>query len=394
MLDPTTFLYALVGALGLIGADAYYNSTTLHIEISVAPAYQERGYSEAVVESIFAGELENIASTPSVVTQLQFLTSKHKPISSALAEAAHLKEPFEAAKAAVGIKYSTLLAGVVVDSIDGKDFPRIMVTGQTEALKHFSLTVPLTSGSSIDLALSEAAFRSMNVINPYLAALYAFSKAERKGVYPFEADGLVEGWLANAPTSTYSPDRALFENLNGLSSLLDRDPVAAEAWFNKAHRSDPELHVALLNMGFMAIYRGDYERAIELCKELTETSIWSGSENDPTLYAAQVAMGVALASLGRIEESDSHFEEAIALFPDGVSAYFYWARSLLKQGRGEEAKALIASATRNAKKIVNYAELAGLYFWLPNEPNGVLERRAKYLPRVFGVLDKPASSSQ
>ena len=105
-------------------------------------------------------------------------------------------------------------------------------------------------------------------------------------------------------------------------------------------------------------------------------------------------MGVALASLGRIEESDSHFEEAIALFPDGVSAYFYWARSLLKQGRGEEAKALIASATRNAKKIVNYAELAGLYFWLPNEPNGVLERRAKYLPRVFGVLDKPASSSQ
>ena len=394
MLEPTTLLYALVGALGLIGADAYYNSSTLHIETSVAPVYEEKGYSQKVVESIFAGELENIASTPSIITQLEFVTSKHKPVSSALAEAAHLKEPFEAAKAAMGISYSTVLASIVVDTIDGKDFPRIVVTGNTENLKHFSLTVPLTSSSSVDLALSEAAFRTMKEINPYLTALYAFSRAEKNGVHPSQADALISEWIANAPTSVYSPERALFENLRGLSSLIDNDPIAATAWFNKAHKSDPDLQPAILNLAFMAKLSGDDERAVELCKQVIDSSFWSESANSRLVYAAHAGLGIALASQGKFEESDSHFAEAITMLPNGVAGYLYWARSLTKQGRSAEAKALVETAMRNAKKIVNNAELASLYFWLPDGPDGVLERRTKDLPKVFGALLSPASTSQ
>ena len=394
MLEPTTLLYALVGALGLIGADAYYNSSTLHIETSVAPVYEEKGYSQKVVESIFAGELENIASTPSIITQLEFVTSKHKPVSSALAEAAHLEEPFEAAKAAMGISYSTVLASIVVDTIDGKDFPRIVVTGNTENLKHFSLTVPLTSSSSVDLALSEAAFRTMKEINPYLTALYAFSRAEKNGVHPSQADALISEWIANAPTSVYSPERALFENLRGLSSLIDNDPIAATAWFNKAHKSDPDLQPAILNLAFMAKLSGDNERAVELCKQVIDSSFWSESANSRLVYAAHAGLGIALASQGKFEESDSHFAEAITMLPNGVAGYLYWARSLTKQGRSAEAKALVETAMRNAKKIVNNAELASLYFWLPDGPDGVLERRTKDLPKVFGALLSPASTSQ
>ena len=394
MLEPTTLLYALVGALGLIGADAYYNSSTLHIETSVAPVYEEKGYSQKVVESIFAGELENIASTPSIITQLEFVTSKHKPVSSALAEAAHLNEPFEAAKAAMGISYSTVLASIVVDTIDGKDFPRIVVTGNTENLKHFSLTVPLTSSSSVDLALSEAAFRTMKEINPYLTALYAFSRAEKNGVHPSQADALISEWIANAPISVYSPERALFENLRGLSSLIDNDPIAATAWFNKAHKSDPDLQPAILNLAFMAKLSGDNERAVELCKQVIDSSFWSESANSRLVYAAHAGLGIALASQGKFEESDSHFAEAITMLPNGVAGYLYWARSLTKQGRSAEAKALVETAMRNAKKIVNNAELASLYFWLPDGPDGVLERRTKDLPKVFGALLSPASTSQ
>ena len=339
MLEPTTLLYALVGALGLIGADAYYNSSTLHIETSVAPVYEEKGYSQKVVESIFAGELENIASTPSIITQLEFVTSKHKPVSSALAEAAHLKEPFEAAKAAMGISYSTVLASIVVDTIDGKDFPRIVVTGNKEGLENFSLTVPLTSSSSVDLALAEAAFRTMKEINPYLTALYAFSRAEKNGVHPSQADALISEWIANAPTSVYSPERALFENLRGLSSLIDNDPIAATAWFNKAHKSDPDLQPAILNLAFMAKLRGDNERAVELCKQVIDSSFWSESANSRLVYAAHAGLGIALASQGKFEESDSHFAEAITMMPNGVAGYLYWARSLTKQGRSAEAKA-------------------------------------------------------
>ena len=394
MVEPATLLYALVGALGLIGADAYYNSTTLHIETSVAPAYEARGYSQKVVESIFAGELENITRTPSIITQLEFVTSKHKPFSAALAEAAHLKEPFEAAKAAVGISYSTVLASIVVDSIDEKDFPRIVVTGNTEQLKNFSLTVPLTSNSSVDLALSEAAFQTMKQINPYLTAIYAFSRAEKNGIHPSQADSLVSEWIASAPISVYSPDRALFENLRGLTYLINRDPIAAEAWFRRANESDPDLQVAILNLAFMANFRGENERATELYKQVTDRSFWSESIDDKIVYAAHVGLGFSLASQGSFEESDSHFAEAITMKQNGVAGYFYWARSLLKQGRTAEAKVMVEFASRNAKQIVNYAELAGLYFWLPDEPNGVLERRTKNLPRVFGALVSSTSTSQ
>ena len=394
MLEPTTLIYALVGALGLIGADAYYNSSTLHIETSVAPVYEEKGYSQKVVESIFAGELENIASTPSIITQLEFVTSKHKPVSSALAEAAHLEEPFEAAKAAVGISYSAVLASIVVDTIDGKDFPRIVVTGNKEGLENFSLTVPLTSSSSVDLALAEAAFRTMKEINPYITALYAFSRAEKNGVHPSQADALVSEWIANAPTSVYSPERALFENLRGLTSLIDNDPIAATEWFNRANKSDPDLQPAILNLAFLAIWSGDNVRAIELYRQVVDTSLWSESSNEKLGYAAHIGLGIALASQGKFEESDSHFVEATTILPNGVSAYFYWARSLLKQGRTAESTALLETAKRNAKKIENFAELAPLYFWLPEQQGGVLERRTMDLPKVFGALLSPSSTSQ
>ena len=96
----------------------------------------------------------------------------------------------------------------------------------------------------------------------------------------------------------------------------------------------------------------------------------------------------------QFEESDSHFAEAITMLPNGVAGYLYWARSLTKQGRSAEAQALVETAMRNAKKIVNNAELASLYFWLPDGPDGVLERRTKDLPKVFGALLSPASTSQ
>ena len=144
----------------------------------------------------------------------------------------------------------------------------------------------------------------------------------------------------------------------------------------------------------MANFRGENERATELYKQVTDRSFWSESIDDKIVYAAHVGLGFSLASQGSFEESDSHFAEAITMKQNGVAGYFYWARSLLKQGRTAEAKVMVEFASRNAKQIVNYAELAGLYFWLPDEPNGVLERRTKNLPRVFGVPVSSTSTSQ
>lgn len=389
MVEPTTLLYALVGAAGLLGAEAYYNSSTVHIETSVAPVYEYKGYSHKVVEAIFAGELENIAHTNSVTGQLEFVTSHRKPVGSALAEAAGLSSSFEAAKAAAGIEHTTVLASVVVDTKDGKSSPRIVVAGNTNGTSHFNLTIPLTESTSVDMALAEAAFRTMNEINPYLAALYAFGRAEKNGVHPVEADRLVEEWIENAPTNVYSPERALFENLRGLSFLIDGDPASAEVWFQKSSKSDPEFGPATINLAFMALHKGYFVRAAELLEPVTQESLWPSSVDDRIVYAAHVGLGVALSGLGKFEESDSKFADAAKLKPDGVSVYYYWARSLLKQNRTAEAKSLVETSQRNAKQIVNLPELATLYFWLPDEPNGPLERRTKNLPKMLTQLMAP-----
>lgn len=394
MFEPTTLLYALVGAAGLLGADAYYNSSTIHIETSVAPIYEQKGFSQKVVEAIFAGELENIANTGSVTGQLQFLTSSSKPVSSAVAAAVHLEEPFEAAKSAVGINYAKVLASVVVDTKEGKDVPRIVVAGNTSNTHHFSFTVPLTPDTPVDSALAEAAFRTMNEINPYISALYSYQRAEKNSVHPTEADRLILEWLEKAPTSVQSPERGLFENLRGLSHLLDNDLILAETWFLKAHKSDPESVPAILNLAFIALYRGYFERAVELLEPVSESPFWSLSKDDQLIYSANVLLGVALAGQGKFEESEAHFAQATTLKTNAVSGYFYWARSLLKQNRTAEATSILETALRNATQIKNYPELANLYFWLPEEPNGILERRTNQLPKVLGMLVSPQGMPQ
>lgn len=160
---------------------------------------------------------------------------------------------FHSINSAAGVKHTTMLASVVVDAKEGKDVPRIVVTGNTNNTHHFNLTVPLPPETPVDLALAEAAFRTMSVINPYRVALYAFEKAEVNGVRPVEANRIIEEWIEKAPTSVYSPERALFENLGGLSFLIDNNVAMAETWFSKAQKSDPDFAPAKLNLAFIAL---------------------------------------------------------------------------------------------------------------------------------------------
>jgi tetratricopeptide (TPR) repeat protein len=93
-------------------------------------------------------------------------------------------------------------------------------------------------------------------------------------------------------------------------------------------------------------------------------------------------LGIAFAGLGKFETSNGHFERAIAINPNGVGGYFYWARELLKRGRTVESEAVMGMARRNVQKIVNYPEVAALYFWLPDSAQGTLQKRTKTLPEL------------
>jgi tetratricopeptide (TPR) repeat protein len=63
-------------------------------------------------------------------------------------------------------------------------------------------------------------------------------------------------------------------------------------------------------------------------------------------------LGIAFAGLGEFETSNGHFERAIAINPNGVGGYFYWARELLKRGRTVESEAVMGTARRNVQKVI------------------------------------------
>ena len=42
----------------------------------------------------------------------------------------------------------------------------------------------------------------------------------------------------------------------------------------------------------------------------------------------------------------------------------------------------MGTARRNVPKIVNYPEVAALYFWLPDSAQGTLQKRTRTLPEL------------
>ena len=97
MIGPVTALYALLGGVGLVTADAYLSSYTIHLETIVAPVYVESGFERQLVEALFIAELEDIIDADSIVPAPHLLSTRDKPFSSALADAAGLSHAFEAA---------------------------------------------------------------------------------------------------------------------------------------------------------------------------------------------------------------------------------------------------------------------------------------------------------
>lgn len=377
MLDPVTILYAMLAAAGLVGADAYINSSKLYLRANVAPAYVERGFSSHVVEAILLGKLNNITETRSLVVSREIVSSNKPTISGSLAEVAGITEALESVKTAVGLENPILLASVVVDKINSVEVPRMIVAGQNEHGKDFEFSITLNDEKPFDEVLAEVAQRAMNEISPYLTALHAFDDAEEANEFPTEAEDLVKDWLSSASAQQYDAERALFENLYGLIHLLKNDIDEAERWFLKSSKSDPNFKLATLNLAFIAAYQGEYLKAIALASPTADEDSLLVIEDDHIKYSALNLTALSYSQLDDFEKAEDYFQRAAQLMPDGVSVYYYWSSCYRRQGMHDEMEMLMRTAERNSAQMVNYPELATLYIWLPLVPGQQLEQRSK-----------------
>lgn len=378
-MEPITAIYAILGGLSLVGADSYFSSSTVHFKTTVAPAYEESGLSADLVESLMLAEFEEIIDAKSLVKAPHLLSSKDQPVSSALAHAAGLSEALEAAKSTVGVSHPELVVSVLMEKRDNKEYSRIVVAGDTEEGRKISFSVPINE-RPIEAALEETAFKAMLEINPYVAILHAMEVAEASSAPPLEAERLLKEELDRSSRDETDPRRAQLENLMGLIQLLLNKPKEAGYWFEKAGKSDETFVVSILNDAFIAMLQNDCAKAVERITSIVEPSYWLMTGDKVVLYAAYNTLGICLSRTGQKEAANEAFEKAGRIRPDGTSVYYYWSKSLLAEGRKQEADAMMTLAKRNVSKLDSYPEVAMMHFWAPEAGSTVLLRRMRTLP--------------
>lgn len=388
MLDIITAVYAFMGGVGLVGADAYMNSSTIHLETMVAPAYVQEGFGPRLVEALFLAELEDIIDAKSIVNSPHMVSSKDEPMSVAIAEAVGLSHALDAAKSAVGAKHPFLIVSVLSEGKDGKSKPRIVVAGETSHGRNISISTPINN-RPLDEALKDAAFQAMKEIDPYVTALHVFEVAEANNRQPVEAVDLLKEALGRENRDTVNPQRSRLENLMGLTELLLNNPQEAKIWFGKSMKSDNSSSVAALNFAFVAAVDNDCESAITLVKPLLDPTYLVLAPDEELAYPARNLLGVCSSRLDKFEDAENYFAEAADGNPGGTAVYYYWAHSLAKQGRSQEAEEMMRIAQLNISHMDNVPEIAMLYFWINDDGKSRFQKRMNVLPSLTSKETHP-----
>lgn len=99
-----------------------------------------------------------------------------------------------------------------------------------------------------------------------------------------------------------------------------------------------ELEDLKLATAFLAVRKGEFDRAVELARQtLSEDS------NDPSDH---VTLGKILMAAGRAEEAEREFRRAVELGPDAPGVWVAYVESLVQAGRLDRAKATTEAARK------------------------------------------------
>ncbi len=401
-MDPTTLaalytaLYTALATVGLVATDTYVNANTMYLDATVAEGVSKEGYEPSVVEGIFIAEVKKITSTPSLVAAPVIKSSKTKPVSAAIAEAAGLGSALGAIQGLMGVIPPSLVASVIAEdatkrvqvvktSADGAVAEHVV--GQEAALKlvltgydpqtgYFYLTVEgRTADEDVDELIREAAFESVLQLEPYLAMLFDLSRRAEAGEDLAPARIRIEKAIASQPTALRHGNRALLENLRGILALLEQNQVMARREFAQSISSDPEQPIGYLNLAFLDVHEDRYQDAIRTVEKVIYPSYWPLTGDRVLLATGHIIKGVAETEMGRYRDAERSFAEAVRLNPQSSEVYVYWARMLRKSGRAAEAAEKFEMARANSIYFENFPEMALLYFWLTEQGQQPLERR-------------------
>ena len=111
--------------------------------------------------------------------------------------------------------------------------------------------------------------------------------------------------------------------------LLPDEPDRAFEEFRRELRRSPNHYLALLQIAFEQIKRGEYAEALPNAEKAAALA--------PTLHAARNALGRALLETGQVERAVAELEAGIRLAPASPEMRFALARAYQRAGRADDA---------------------------------------------------------
>ncbi len=181
------------------------------------------------------------------------------------------------------------------------------------------------------------------------------------GLVEFEAGkalyGLITaGFVHRVGTSVAAPPRAAegrveeHQNL-GIAFYKTGMLDEAEREFRRVHELRPGKPGAVFHLGLIALRQARWEEGLQLFRQASE----AGGASAPTLHN----LGVALEQLGRIEEAEAAYAEAVTRARDDARYMLSWAIAALKREEHEVATGRLA----RARELLGERPPPPLWFW-------------------------------
>jgi tetratricopeptide (TPR) repeat protein len=362
-MDFTTIAIAVMIALGLLAADTVINSSSVAIEVAIAPKVETVSVDEATLADEFKDQFDAISSTLSLVHPPEIRSRDQQGIGMALAEAVNAQKVGFALQHQFGYKPDNIRFTLFVDN----GALRGLVHGHSHLIGNINQVMIPHEGEALIAFVQRCALWSASQLAPYSTALHLLQKHAADNDFT-DVVALIEHAKSLLPPTPTSFDRALFDNLLGLVALFKNDPQAARKAFDAAMFGDPTNPVPFLNAALTDIQLNDYRKAADRMAELVRIA---PPESKVLLATAYMTWGAARMGLRDLPGADRMLAKAIEANPESSTAFALWAEEKKLEGNQAAAARLEHKAHESAATFENYAEIAALYFrlaWGDNEP--------------------------
>jgi tetratricopeptide (TPR) repeat protein len=198
----------------------------------------------------------------------------------------------------------------------------------------------------LDEIMREGALEVVELINPYIVALYWRRIEADDGNYAFpRTHEVLDRYLASQPVEAHFLaygllGRTLMVKAERQAGLTPEEQQAAYAeaarYFEAALMQQPDFHFASVNLASLHLAQGDFERA--------DAYFARAVESDPNGLEARVRWADALERQGRIRDAAFQWVAAVEIDRDDPKLRQELAEAYLALGMTEEAQAQIDRA--------------------------------------------------